>query len=94
MLTEMTWSQFVDWQNYANLDPFGEERADLRSGTIAAVIANVNSGKGGRRYKARDFMPEFSSARKESGDRQPLVDPNKWQSVLRIAKSVFGGKRA
>lgn len=42
---------------YYKLEPFGESRADLRSGIIASTIANVNRQKGGPTYKAQDFMP-------------------------------------
>ena len=43
---------------YYEIDPWGEERADLRMGIMASVIANTNRDpKKSRPYKARDFMP-------------------------------------
>lgn len=89
MLREMTWQQFIDWRDYDLIDPFGEERADLRSGTIASVIANVHSGKGGKRFKPADFMPKFSTTGQHAGGkREPLTDPDEWTSVLKMAKVV------
>lgn len=44
---------------YAQIEPFGEERSDIRSGVIASTIANVNRKKGKAPYKTKDFMPKF-----------------------------------
>ncbi len=44
---------------YYELDPWGEERADLRSGIVSAVIANVHrdAKKQPKPYQPTDFMP-------------------------------------
>lgn len=55
----MLHSEFVDWQAYYRLEPFGEWRADVRSGIVASTMANIWRGKNGRRMSAKDFMPEF-----------------------------------
>ncbi len=52
--------QFAEWQAYYELEPWGEERADLRAGIIASTIANVNRGKGQKAFSPGDFMPEFA----------------------------------
>lgn len=55
----MTSAQFAEWLAYARVEPFGEERADLRMGIVASTIANVNRGKGQKPYKPQNFMPDF-----------------------------------
>ena len=40
------------------MDPFGDERADLRAGIVAATVANVNRAKG-KPLSPSDFMPDF-----------------------------------
>lgn len=55
----MSAREFSEWIAYARLEPFGEERADLRAGIVASTIAAVNTPKGKRRPKPGDFMPEF-----------------------------------
>jgi hypothetical protein len=45
------------------MEPWGEERADLRAGIVAATIANLFRRKG-RTLKPRDFMPKFKRVRK------------------------------
>lgn len=53
-----TLREFARWVEYFKLEPWGEERADLRAGIIAATIANVNRG-GGKAATPQDFMPDF-----------------------------------
>jgi len=52
-------SEFSEWAAYSALEPFGEERADMRSAIIACVIANSNRGKNQPPFKVSDFMPKF-----------------------------------
>ncbi len=59
MLSEITSAQFAEWLAYSRVDPWGEDRDDLRMGIVASVIANSNRGKGKKPYKPQDFMPNF-----------------------------------
>lgn len=38
----MSWSEFLYWIEYEKLEPWGEERDDLRTATIACILANQN----------------------------------------------------
>lgn len=38
------------------MEPWGEERADLRSGVIACVIANQSRPKNRRPFQPKDFL--------------------------------------
>lgn len=55
----MTREDFRGWVAYYNLEPWGELRADLRAGIVAAAVRNGLRGKGTRSFKATDFMPQF-----------------------------------
>lgn len=59
MLSEISSAQFAEWLAYSRLEPWGEDRDDLRMGIMASVIANSNRGKGKKPYKPQDFMPDF-----------------------------------
>lgn len=77
----MSSREFTEWQKFAEVEPFGEERADLRAAIIASTIANVHRGKG-RALKAKDFMPKFEREEKS------------WQHQLQIVEALntaFGG---
>ena len=56
MLTRMSALELAEWQRYYDVEPFGEERADLRAAIVARVIAQSN---GARQAKLDDFMPRF-----------------------------------
>ena len=59
MLGEMTEMQFQRWIAYSIIEPFGEERADLRSAIIACTMANMWRGQKQRPFKVDDFMPKL-----------------------------------
>lgn len=56
--------ELAEWAAYFHEEPWGEERADLRSGLICAAMANAWRGKRGRAYKPGDFMPLVQAGRK------------------------------
>ncbi len=68
---------------YLSLEPIGEERADLRSGIVASVIANANRKKGTRAFKPDDFMPKF-------GRQQELSDEELETKLGQLARA-YGG---
>ncbi len=83
LLKNISSRELTEWMVYYEIEPFGEERADLRSGIIASTIANVNRGKGGKAYKPSDFIPKFEEKRQT------------WQEQLRaveILNKVFKGE--
>lgn len=51
--------RLTEWAAFLQLEPQGEERADLRAGIISSVIANANRKKGTKPFKPSDFMPKF-----------------------------------
>jgi hypothetical protein len=57
----MSVKQFRAWVEYAQLEPFGEERSDWRAGLVTSAIYNVNMDT--RKHKPMepaDFMPKFN----------------------------------
>ncbi len=83
MLAEMTSPQFAEWLAYSRLEPWGEERADLRMGIVAQTIANTNRGKNQKPYKPQDFMPSF----------EPETEEDARARMIARARAALGGKR-
>jgi hypothetical protein len=83
MLERMSWQEFLEWQEYYGLEPFGEERADLRSGIVASVLANVNRDpkKRSKPFEPTDFMPYYE---------KPKPSPEQLAHKIRAA---LGGYR-
>lgn len=65
MLSELTAAQLQEWIAYSRVEPFGELRADLRAGIIAATQANCHRSKRSQAFKPEDFMPEFAQRKPE-----------------------------
>jgi len=62
LLTRCDSRELTEWLAYYQIEPWGEERADLRAAINTTVLANVNRGKSQRAYKIEDFMPDFDAA--------------------------------
>lgn len=89
MLASMSNREFVEWQAYFGIEPFGEERADLRAGIVAATVANAAGGRGkGRAAKPTDFMVDFAKAR--GGAPAGEIDR---EAVARQVRMTFAGIR-
>lgn len=59
MLHRIESRELTEWMAYAQVEPFGEERADLRAGIVAATIANANRDpkKHPKPFQTAEFMP-------------------------------------
>lgn len=58
---------------YDSIEPFGDQRADVRQAITSAVIANVNRRKGRAAYKVRDFMAVRPQTRLMTGDEMKKI---------------------
>lgn len=85
----MTSAEIAEWMAYAQLEPFGEERADLRAGIIASTIANVHRDPKQRKkpYTAEEFMPKF-----ERQEKSPQSVAEKIKAVFMMLKEMQDAK--
>ena len=66
MLERMPLRAFLEWCAYFAVEPFGEERGDLRYGVIASVIVNALSKNG--KATPSDFVLFSSRPKQKSPD--------------------------
>lgn len=59
-------AELTEWKALYNLDPWGEERADLRVGMLTAMVGNALKRKGGRKLRPQDFMLSDRRGRKQT----------------------------
>lgn len=86
LLAEMSSSQLAEWIAFYQLEPWGEERADLRAGIVASTIANVNrSQKQKKPYKPDDFMPRF--------DVEPEEPAETAMRLMAQMRAALGGRQ-
>ncbi len=69
LLTRMGSDEITEWMAFYQIEPFGDMRADVRSGVIASTFANANRAKNSKPFTPEDFMPFV--------DRPPLKDESK-----------------
>lgn len=79
----MSSAEFTEWMAFYQLEPFGEERADLRSAIVATTVANAHRGKHQRPYRVEEFMPRF--------ERYPK-SPEEMLAYVEMLNAAFGGK--
>ena len=82
MLSEISSTQFAEWIAYARIEPWGEERDDLRMGIIASTLANIHKPKGRKPYKPQDFMPDF----------EQMTEEQQAARMLTKMRAAFGGR--
>ena len=83
MLGEMTSAQFAEWMAYSRVEPWGENRDDLRIGILASMIANMFREKGKKPAKPTDFVLNFA----------PVDEEAKARKALASLQRVLGGGR-
>lgn len=74
MLRGMTARLFMEWVQFYAIDPWGEQRADLRNALLAMLVANALKGKGDT-VKMEDFMlfPTEPRGTKRQSDEQMMT---------------------
>ncbi len=92
MANQMDVRQLQAWMAYAAIEPFGEERADLRNAMMMALTANVHrDAKKTRAYKPHDFMPDFEKAALQDQNRRtPAVV---WSDLKNKVVRLFGARK-
>ena len=71
MLRELTALQYAEWVMYYQVDPFGEQRADLRAGIIASTMSNRWRVKHEQSVQPIDFMP-FAKSQEQTPEEIKL----------------------
>ena len=57
MESRLTAREFAEWMAFYQIDPWGEQRADMRSAQLVSMLANINRDpKKGRVYRPDEFM--------------------------------------
>ena len=74
----LSYAEFQEWCLYYQIEPWGEDRADLRAGIVASTIANY-AGKersnGADPALPADFMPYLDGPEQApQAEAQPLTD--------------------
>lgn len=85
LLKRVSSLELAEWMAFYRLEPFGEERDDLRTGIVASTVAETARDTKRRRrpYRPKDFMPQFD--RMQQTWEQQLA-------VVEMMNRALGGK--
>jgi hypothetical protein len=83
MLGEISSHAYAEWMAYSRIEPWGEEREDLRIGILASMIANMFREKGKKAYQPQDFILNF----------EPEDEEAKVQKMIESLRHSLGRKR-
>lgn len=64
--------EFGTWMAYYGVQPWGEQRGDLRSAIVAATIANSNPYRKGRNARVDEFMPFADTRARRMTDEEMM----------------------
>lgn len=74
----LSYAEFCEWCLYYQIEPWGEDRADLRAGIVASTIANYagkTRSKGSDPALPADYLPYLERPEPDPpADDQPLTD--------------------
>lgn len=82
MLRSLTAEEFLGWKAFAELEPFGDLRADYHAALISQTVANA----AGNKKELKDFLLKFEGTPRR---------PQSWQEQKMIGMAMaaaFSGK--
>lgn len=99
LLAGITSAELTEWMAFAELEPFGEERDDLRAAIVASTVAEVNRNPKKRKqpFTPQDFLPKFSREVPEMDEEGEEEEEEKRRAERLAAKwaavvAAFGKK--
>lgn len=75
LLDRASGRELAEWQAFYLLEPFGEERDDMRAAMVAALMTNLLS-KRDKPVEPKDFMPLYERKEYGSEELQRLFGPD------------------
>lgn len=66
-------SRLIEYMAAYQIAPWGDERADLRAGYVAATQYNVNRQRGQKALKVSDFVPDFGPKKKQTAAEMEML---------------------
>ena len=83
LLTTTTARELLEWQAYDSIQPFGDERADLRAASIRHAVLSPHLKKG-KKMTLKDCMLNFEAKKKQTASEM--------EQMLKSLVRAKGGK--
>lgn len=80
----MSSREYAEWLAFTRHEPIGDQRRDLQTAGLMALIVNVNRIKG-QKAKVQDFMPVFWPG------QDAVPDWHRHLTMIEMINAAFGG---
>jgi elongation factor P hydroxylase len=75
----MSARELQEWQLFAQIEPFGEERADIQAALVAWTVATA---AGAKNVRLDDFLLRFEPAGRQQSPQDMLMVVEMWNEAL------------
>jgi hypothetical protein len=89
LYSAMTAAELIEWEVMYGLDPWGEERADLRNGLLCSLTDACHRSKGTARSPI-EYMPYVQNLREEKVPEPQVIENMK--ALWAEAVEAFNGE--
>ena len=73
LLNSIDAKEIAEWKAYDRIEPFGEERQDLRAALICCTLANIHRGKNQPPFKIDDFLMKFAEKQEQTEEEMKTI---------------------
>jgi len=82
--------EFSEWQAFWAVEPWGDERADIRSAMICCVTANAWRGKDDPPATLKDFLPKFGAEDESPEEIEPDTADDLKRKLIAFTRALGG----
>lgn len=87
MLNTLSHAEYIDWLTYYSIEPFPEERQDLRTSMIVSTLIDVWTGKDGKAGKKELLsILDFWNDPKSTKEQSPEEVAEKFRALMLFVK--------
>lgn len=74
MLRSISWEQFLEWEHFSTVEPFGEERDDIRFASVVQALWNIarDTKACPNGWPLEDFILSFGDAPRRKEEKQSI----------------------
>jgi hypothetical protein len=73
LLNQIDAKELMEWRAFYNIEPFGEEREDLRMAMVCCTLANIHRGKNTPPYRLSDFLLRFDPKPQQTEEEMKAI---------------------
>ena len=90
LLYNLSYSELLDWQAYYSIEPFPEEREDIRNGLLMSLFHNMWRSEDTQAKDFTEFVPDYWNM--EDAVETKKQAPDEMLQTAMMINAAFGNK--